>query len=227
MMSRKKGTIQSWFDEKGYGFIKPDSGEGQFFVHISNFETRGLRPAVNQSITYLPSLDTQGRKRAVDVRQDNSSAISENRDFHFPSTKSRRNILPLTGSLLFISGFTSFVFFLVKAGKLPLLIPILYITLSVISLFVYAFDKFKARRGYWRISEAELHLIDLAGGWPGGLIAQQLFNHKRSKSSFTSFYWLMVLINCGVLAWLFIGDKKAEAWQFSEQLLTLIKGVAG
>ena len=39
----EKGTVK-WFNStKGYGFIKPASGENDVFVHISAVERAGLR----------------------------------------------------------------------------------------------------------------------------------------------------------------------------------------
>ena len=30
-----KGTVKRWLDQKGYGFIKPDEGEDEIFIHYS------------------------------------------------------------------------------------------------------------------------------------------------------------------------------------------------
>lgn len=43
MSDRQKGTVV-WFDaKKGIGFIKPDEGEGDFFLHWSNIECEGFK----------------------------------------------------------------------------------------------------------------------------------------------------------------------------------------
>jgi uncharacterized membrane protein YsdA (DUF1294 family) len=67
---------------------------------------------------------------------------------------------------------------------------------------MYAVDKSAARKGAWRIQESTLHLLSLAGGWPGALVAQQMFRHKTKKQSFRSVFWLSVLVNTGVFVWL-------------------------
>jgi uncharacterized membrane protein YsdA (DUF1294 family) len=77
-----------------------------------------------------------------------------------------------------------------------------YLTLSLLSLTAYAIDKAAARKGEWRISENTLHLLDLLGGWPGGLIAQKLLRHKSSKPPFQRMYWITVVLHCCALAWL-------------------------
>ena len=68
---RSKGKITSWRSDKGYGFITPNSGAKQVFVHISSFRNRSPRPGVNQLVTFTLSTDQQGRPCAVDVAREN------------------------------------------------------------------------------------------------------------------------------------------------------------
>lgn len=70
-----------------------------------------------------------------------------------------------------------------------------YGVLSAITFLVYARDKLAARRGEHRIAERVLHLLDLAGGWPGGWLAQRTLRHKCSKRAFQRVYGLTVLLN--------------------------------
>ena len=54
------GTVK-WFNEKkGYGFIAPDAGGDDLFVHHSNIATSGFRSLqTGQKVEYEPA---QGRK---------------------------------------------------------------------------------------------------------------------------------------------------------------------
>jgi cold shock protein len=64
------GTVK-WFNEqKGYGFIQPDSGGKDVFVHISAVERAGLRGlAEGQKISYEVQADRRtGKESAVDLR---------------------------------------------------------------------------------------------------------------------------------------------------------------
>ena len=64
---RIKGTIISWNDERGFGFIKPNTIEKHIFVHIKSFVNQGRRPEINQPVYYIESADKQGRPRAINV----------------------------------------------------------------------------------------------------------------------------------------------------------------
>jgi uncharacterized membrane protein YsdA (DUF1294 family) len=77
-----------------------------------------------------------------------------------------------------------------------------YAGLSVVTYFVYWADKAAAERRARRVPEVTLHLLGLAGGWPGGLIAQVSLRHKTRKSSFLAVFWVTVVMNCLGLAWL-------------------------
>ena len=52
-----------------------------------------------------------------------------------------------------------------------------YTLISAISFSLYGFDKRASTRGAWRTSEARLHLVELLGGWPGALLAQQIVRY--------------------------------------------------
>lgn len=76
-----------------------------------------------------------------------------------------------------------------------------YVAASVMTFFVYAIDKSAARRGGWRTPERTLHLLALAGGWPGALLAQRLLRHKTAKLPFRITFWTTVILNLAGFLW--------------------------
>ncbi|MBY6068769.1 cold-shock protein [Leisingera aquaemixtae] len=62
------GTVK-WFNTtKGYGFIAPEDGGKDVFVHISAVERSGLTGlADNQKVTYELRAGRDGRESAVDI----------------------------------------------------------------------------------------------------------------------------------------------------------------
>src|ERR671921_731487 len=64
------GTVKWFNDQKGYGFIQPDAGGKDVFVHISAVERSGLRGlAEGQKISYEVQADRRsGKESAVDLK---------------------------------------------------------------------------------------------------------------------------------------------------------------
>jgi uncharacterized membrane protein YsdA (DUF1294 family) len=79
-------------------------------------------------------------------------------------------------------------------------VPAVYGAASLVTLAAYGIDKSAARRGAGRISEQTLLILGLVGGWPGALVAQQLFRHKTRKRSFRRVFWTTVGVNSLALA---------------------------
>ncbi|ACP23210.1 MULTISPECIES: cold-shock protein [Sinorhizobium] len=61
------GTVK-WFNStKGFGFIQPDDGSTDVFVHISAVERAGLRSLVEgQKVTYDIVRDNRSGKSSAD-----------------------------------------------------------------------------------------------------------------------------------------------------------------
>lgn len=76
-----------------------------------------------------------------------------------------------------------------------------YAATSLVSYVSYFLDKSSAKRGARRTPENTLHLIDLLGGWPGALVAQQQFRHKTANRRFQWVFWVTVMANLAMLAW--------------------------
>ena len=83
---------------------------------------------------------------------------------------------------------------------LPWWMPALYLAMSVVAFAAYGLDKAAAGRGAQRVSEQTLITLGLVCGWPGALVAQQLFRHKTRKRSFRRAFWGTVGVNILALA---------------------------
>ncbi len=63
------GTVKFFNIDKGYGFIAPEDGSGDAFVHISAVEASGLRTLDReQRVTYELENDKRGRASAVNLQ---------------------------------------------------------------------------------------------------------------------------------------------------------------
>ena len=63
------GTVK-WFNaDKGYGFIAPDNGGADVFVHITAVQNAGLDGlSENQKVTYEVETGNNGRESATDLK---------------------------------------------------------------------------------------------------------------------------------------------------------------
>lgn len=59
------------------------------------------------------------------------------------------------------------------------------LAVNVLTFIVYGVDKWKARRGRWRVPEATLMGLAALGGSVGAWLAMQLFRHKTQKKKFS------------------------------------------
>ena len=64
---RVHGTLIKWNDDRGFGFIKSAKGDSEIFVHISAFPRDGVRPRVEELISFEIENGKDGRQRAVRV----------------------------------------------------------------------------------------------------------------------------------------------------------------
>ena len=62
------GTVKFFNTEKGYGFIAPEDGGNDSFVHISAVERSGLSTLLkDQRVSYEIETDNRGKQSAVNL----------------------------------------------------------------------------------------------------------------------------------------------------------------
>ena len=201
---RFAGTIKTWNDDRGFGFIAPTQGGQEIFVHIKAFKGLKGRPLENQRVTFEIELSPQGKKRAVNVELifTQSRAKAPNRQMATQWGTASLFAIPILLIIMLVAS----VF-----GEPPRWSFWLYPVASLFTFFAYANDKAAAQKGSWRTSESTLHALSFAGGWPGALIAQQLLRHKSSKAEFRTTFWGTVVLNLS--AFLFLASPYAQLLQ--------------
>ncbi len=197
-MNRKKGIISNWNEEKGFGFITPDTGGKSIFFHINDYSRRHKRPLKKLKVKYLISKDLKGRLCATDV-----APLKGHKN-------NGREIRQKIFSLCLFSIFSGVIYYLLESKLIPIELVCLYAIMSVVTFLMYAKDKNAAERNKWRTPENTLHTLSLLGGWPGARIAQSFLRHKSKKNSFRFIYWVTVIVNCGALYWLI--TPKGGVW---------------
>ena len=76
------GTVKFFNESKGYGFIAPEGGGADAFVHISSVERSGMNTLrENQRVSYELEQDRRGKMAAVNLKSaDDAAASSEPAD---------------------------------------------------------------------------------------------------------------------------------------------------
>ncbi len=194
---RNAGRITDWNDARGYGFVVPNGGGDRAFVHVKEFQRGSRRPMNGDSISYLTIADQRGRLNAKQIRYAGQTVNERVSALRLPRVAIGITAL-LTGAGLAV------------VGVIPMLLQLLLVGLSLLAYVFYWLDKSAAQRGARRTPESTLHLISLAGGWPGALVAQQQFRHKTIKQPFQSFFWATVAINVAAIVWLVKSGVAAE-----------------
>jgi uncharacterized membrane protein YsdA (DUF1294 family) len=83
------------------------------------------------------------------------------------------------------------------------------VSVNVVTLLLYGYDKQRAIVGGTRVPEAALHLAALLGGSPAAALGQGLFRHKMQKHRFQTILVATVLLQAAVLYgyWRFLYSK--------------------
>ena len=58
------------------------------------------------------------------------------------------------------------------------------IVINIVAFLVYGIDKWKAKQGSWRISEATLLMLPVIGGSIGALLGMKIWHHKTMHKKF-------------------------------------------
>lgn len=198
------GVLRSWNSNKGFGFIHADNSD--YFVHISNIRGEH-RPQQGETVYFVAGKDEKGRLRAQHMRSTELS-IDRPTARRKPQSMSEAGTAPHRQCLQTLIGLKKTLPLLIITCIIPamgvwqtfthndVLWPLLfYVCMSVFSILQYWCDKHNAQNGAWRIPEKQLHAVELFGGWPGALLAQQLLRHKTKKTSYQAVFWLIVLVH--------------------------------
>lgn len=190
-MQMNEGTLVAWKDDRGFGFIQPESGDKDVFIHIKAFQHVNYKPKIGDIVFYKTEIDASGRIRATDARVKGQKVVKRKAEKGKQKQKEGEIGYILTAVICLPFALSVYLGFDRKI-LLPLFV---YSGMSLVSYFVYFIDKEKAKNNHWRIPETFILLLDLVGGWPGGLAAQQILRHKNKKIFFQMFFWLIVLLH--------------------------------
>ncbi len=198
-MEREKGTLISWNNDKGYGFIRSHNGKKDIFLHLKSLPHYQRRPIIDDILTYEVGVD---EKQQLYARYARIKGIAWS---------------PFT---IFWFGLTLifgiYVYFVIRQ-TFPFHPLALYVAMSLLTIRAYSRDKSAAQSGKYRIPERRLHLFEILGGWPGALLAQVYYRHKSRKISYQILFWMIVASHC--FLWYHILTHR-EMYRHYQQVIT-------
>ncbi len=168
------GRIVEWDQERGCGWLKTEEGQ-RIFLHWHDFAERHKRPEIGDMIRFVAGRGPTGQLCATNAIHFNDGGRFRVRE------------LLLLVSLLVLPA--------LAIAQLPMnrqIAGIAALTISLLTYWLYLCDKQRAREKSWRIPEANLHLMELIGGWPGAFVAQRWLRHKCSKAGYQMVFWTIV-----------------------------------
>ncbi|WP_414430573.1 DUF1294 domain-containing protein [Alcanivorax sp. IL3] len=179
-MKKQSGVLQRWDDERGFGFITDKKGR-DIFVHVSAFGRIRSRPKAGEKVLFRVEPDAAKGVRAVEVERCWRPAHLLLPEFLFP--------------LLIVGAFYGAVWWFFSQNAFWFFLIIFLLLIAGLTFLMFGLDKRAALNERQRVPENTLHLLSLAGGWPGGLLARPLFRHKTRKQPFRIVFWLMAVVN--------------------------------
>ena len=75
------------------------------------------------------------------------------------------------------------------------------VVINLVSFMMFGIDKYKARRGQWRISEATLLAVAAIGGSIGVWMGMKVWHHKTLHSKFRYGVPIMLLVHIALMAY--------------------------
>ena len=191
---RQTGVLDSWNDERGFGYVRKGTSDEPLFVHIKSFRARPRRPVQGDTLHFVEGMGRNGRPAAEDVEIE--VAVQQEKP-KSPSVR-RVPIADVTRMMAAVSIFIA-VAVLTALGRAPLWFGALYYIMGLASLMLYSADKRYAIEGRSRVRETSMHVVDAAFGIGGGLFAQHVFRHKTRKRSFRYITRLIYILHATLL----------------------------
>lgn len=200
---RRSGELIQWNNKGGYGFVRDDTGR-DYYVHISSIT--GGRPRLGDSLEFGTATGRKGRLSAVDVTIAATNPVPRPatlREVKQPAAGISRYKLGLRTAAATLM--TLLILWAIGTDRAPQWIGLLYAAMGAGSALLYRFDKLYALTGKYRVSETNLHVVDLCFGIIGGLAAQEVYRHKTVKPRFVATTWGIALLHTLGLAALAFG----------------------
>jgi len=97
-----KGVLKTWKEDRGFGFIKPDDGGKDIFIHISALKGVSRRPKTGDVIYYQITKNNRGKYKAINAQIEGLSIVEDNAEDLLKISSSKKGIIAMAAGLLII-----------------------------------------------------------------------------------------------------------------------------
>ncbi len=106
-----KGKLKRWNDDRGFGFIVPENGNDEIFIHISALKNMSRRPVVGDVIWYQLHIGNDGKNKAVNAKIDGVSLTKTTSRYRNDKMKHNRLAQKILIVVLVAIGFSAYTKF--------------------------------------------------------------------------------------------------------------------
>lgn len=105
-----KGVLKTWKEDRGFGFIKPDDGGKDIFIHISSLTGVSRRPVTGDVIYYQITKDNRGKYKAINAQIEGLSKADVTEAELLKTSSSKKVIIAIAVGLLIIIAVAVFIY---------------------------------------------------------------------------------------------------------------------
>ena len=91
-----KGVLKTWKEDRGFGFIKPDDGGKDIFIHISSLKGVSRRPITGDVIYYQIAKDNRGKYKAVNAQIEGITILEDKSGDLLKTSSSKKRTIAIT-----------------------------------------------------------------------------------------------------------------------------------
>jgi cold shock protein len=102
------GVLKTWKEDRGFGFISPDNGGRDVFIHVSAIAETSRRPIPGDIVHYNVVRDRNGKFRAVNASLE--GVVGSNKSVA-GVTEGKRGLVVLTVALIVIAAVAAYFYY--------------------------------------------------------------------------------------------------------------------
>lgn len=206
-MTRERGVLVDWRDERGFGFIRRPGAAGKIYVHMKSIGKSVDRPMHGDQLEYTVGADKTGRPVALDVKfvRDEPAPSPAPQPLLSAHSHAPHTVMGVATRVVGAAVILALLSANIMTERLPVWVAVLYLIAGAGSFLLYRADKLAAAGQGWRKPEIRLQLLDLTFGIVGGLFAQHVFRHKTYKPAFVTVTALITALHVMMLGLILFG----------------------